>query len=890
MRINYFDNDLFIYPENYITTIKNFDREISFINSNRYQGQASVTGESDFLFKVGYEKKSFIIFQKEINLEKEANEVIQEIYEYLKKFISLNSIIFAIQIQISNIICLSHEKFLFKMIRGIKLRNFIFNPEKKPKNLEIEDYEQHFNKTLNNIKRDKFLEELIDILNELILARETHYIETKITSLWNFLEHFTNLFSINRQRNYLIDKVAFGVLKGKIKDKLNDYLDSEDKISFIEPKVLSQEINKSLNTFNKKLEIPLSKTELNKFKLDIRNLVDETIREDHILVDGYDLSLIKELILNQINKFPGITRLIKMMLDDINFPLEADDTNLIDYFYEARNHLYHKSMKISEVLIKLKELINKKENTNITSFELSELFSMKDKFEKLILKIIYFNFRLPLDIDKQSSSHSINTLYYSQHTTETKPVYFTKKLKGALNKYKSVDRYKNIIWLILKTQRYYDDYRRKKPLSGIYNASDQSDEYHNVILRFENEFSGRFSTSSISFSQTMQDFHFSIFLMYEKYHIKSLMCFSTPAVDFITAELIKHNNIFSFETNYLDFQFPKKIEEMIQDKNKIEALKNSITPLPFNFIKDGYFQDNIKLKPEYKQALKEVGEKESDYTIVVISIDQQREIKRFSDMLGIKNIKFRNVEDKIIMDWNISDEIKKNSFLMNFLKRTNQFITDPRIEYMHCLLFSNMKGMLFITNSIEYFKIYYLKENEVLLWLNNFTKEFYQLLYYVWLFLKIKAGKSIHEDNFHEVHNDDFKKDYKINFQNIDEPNDLVEALRVVIHLLTKISTYTRLKNLSKIQKEIKNNKEKLIDPFLEKDLKGMDWLSLSLHIILYNLLTEKDVVLKGNVKKLYSICKELKEVSISSGFFKKFFDFCYSFIKENIIIEISEE
>lgn len=284
-----------------------------------------------------------------------------------------------------------------------------------------------FNNTLNNIKGDKFLEEQIDILNELILAREAHYIETKITSLWNFLEHFTNLFSQNRNRNYLIDKKAFGDLKGKIQDKLNDYLDSEDNISFIELDILSQEINKNLNTFDKKLEIPLSKTVLKKFKLDIRNLVDETIREEHILVEGYDLNLIKELIINQINKFPGITKLIKMMLDDINFPIETGDENLIDYFYEARNHLYHKSMKISEVLDKIKNLINKKENKNLVSFELSELYKLKNQFEKLILKIIYFNLGLPLDIDKQSSSHSTYTLYYPEHETETKPVYFTKR-------------------------------------------------------------------------------------------------------------------------------------------------------------------------------------------------------------------------------------------------------------------------------------------------------------------------------------------------------------------------------------------------------------------------------------------------------------------------------
>lgn len=890
MKIDYFGDDLLIYPENYIDIIKSFNRQIAFVNSSRYQGQTSITGESDFLFQANYEKKSFIIFQKGISLEKEPNEVIKEIYEYLKVFLSLNSTIFDIQIQISNIIFLNHEKYLFKINRGIKIRNFIFNPEKKPKNFKIDNYEQLFNNTLNIVKGDRFLEELIDILNELILARETHYIETEITSFWNFLEHFTNLFSKNRNRNYLIDKKAFGDLKRKIREKLNDYLDSEDNISFIKSDILSQEINKTLNIFNKKLEIPLSKTVLKIFKRDIRNLVDETIREEHILVEGYDLDLIKELIINQINKFPGITKLIKMMLDEIDFPIETGDENLIDYFYEARNHLYHESMRISEVLDKIKNLINKKENKNLVSFELSELYELKDQFEKLILKIIYFNLGLPLDIDKQSSSHSISTLSYHEHEKETKPVYFTKRFMESVNKYKTVDRYKNVIWLILKTQNYYNQYVRKKSLSGIYNASDQSNEYHRVIFSFENEFSGRFRTPFIGFSQTIQDFHFIIYLMHEKYHVKSLLCFSTPAVDYITSEMIKHKNIYSFETNYLDFRFPNKIDDIIQDKAKNDAIKNSITLLPFDFLKDDYFKEYFKLKPQYNQALEEIGKDKSDYSIVILTIDQQRDIKRLSRILGIRNIKFRNIGEKIIMDYNISDEIKQSSFLMNYLKKNPQFVTVPTSEYLHCLLFMNFKGMLFITNSVDFFKIYYLKELEVLSWLNYFTKEFQHLQYYLWLFLKIKSGKSIHKDNFHKVHNDQFKEKYEMKFQNVDEANELMEALRVVIQLFTKISTYPKLKDLSKIQEEVKHNKENLIDPFLEKDLKGMDWLSLSLHIILYNLLNENESLLDENIKKLHSICRELMGKPINIGFLEKFFDFCYSFINANIILELFEE
>ena len=51
-----------------------------------------------------------------------------------------------------------------------------------------------------------------------------------------------------------------------------------------------------------------------------------------------------------------------------------------------------------------------------------------------------------------------------------------------------------------------------------------------------------------------------------------------------------------------------------------------------------------------------------------------------------------------------------------------------------------------------------------------------------------------------------------MDFHSIDEVNELAEALRVVIQLFTKISTYPKLKNLTKIKEEIDNNKEKLID------------------------------------------------------------------------------
>ena len=89
MKIDYFGNDLFIYPEIYIIYIKKIHREILFVNSSRYRGQSSLTRESEMLFKVSYEKKSFLIYQNEISLEKKPNEVIQDIYDYLKVFISL---------------------------------------------------------------------------------------------------------------------------------------------------------------------------------------------------------------------------------------------------------------------------------------------------------------------------------------------------------------------------------------------------------------------------------------------------------------------------------------------------------------------------------------------------------------------------------------------------------------------------------------------------------------------------------------------------------------------------------------------------------------------------------------------------------------------------------
>ena len=86
------------------------------------------------------------------------------------------------------------------------------------------------------------------------------------------------------------------------------------------------------------------------------------------------------------------------------------------------------------------------------------------------------------------------------------------------------------------------------------------------------------------------------------------MCFSTPAVDFITSEMIKHNSIFSFETYYLDFRFPNKIDDIIQDKTKNDAIKNSISLLPFDFLKDDYFKEYFELLPQYKLALEEIGE------------------------------------------------------------------------------------------------------------------------------------------------------------------------------------------------------------------------------------------------------------------------------------------
>ena len=889
MKIVYFGNYLFIYPGNYIQFIKDIYKEIYFVNSNAYAGQSSLTRESQFLFKVSYEKKTYLIFQKDISYEKEPNDLIQEVSEYLKVFISLNSIIFNIQIQISNIIFISKEKFIFKMKRTIKVRNFIFNPEKKPRNFKINKYEQLFNITLEKIKGDKFLKDIINILNELILAREAHYIDTKITFLWNFLEHYTNLFSLDRQRNYLIDEERFEDLKEKIKNQINVYLATKEDISFIDLEILSQEINRNLNNFNKKLVVPISRGDLKLFKEDIKIIVSNTIKEENILVEDYDLDQIKNLVINQINNFPGITKLIKMMLEEINFPMESGDENLIDYFYMARNHLFHKSLKIFEVIDKLKDLVNKCENKNIDSFSLNDLYNLKDKFERLILKIIYYNLGFPLDIDKQYSSHSIETLNYPDGITETKPRYFTSRFEESLIKYKGEDCYKNIVWLIQKSQILYNQYVKKEQISGIYHTSDQSNNYYNVIIKFDTDFSGRFKTPSISFSQTVQYFQFINFLMYEKYQLKSLMYFSTVAVDFITSEYIKHNAVFSFETNYLDFKFPNNIDEIIQDKSELEVLKKAITPLPLGFLKDKYFQEYFKLPPKYKKALMDLGEDENKHSVIILSINGRRDITRLSRVLGIQDINFRKDNENIIMEYKISEEFKKYSLLMNFFNLKNKFITNPNDEYLHCLIFRNFTGFLFITNSVEYFKIYYLKELEILRWIKEFSEEFFKLQYYLWLFIKLKKGAVISQPNFKEVHSDQFFGKIEMDFHSINETNQLVEALRVVVQLFTKISTYPKLKNLTKIKEEIDNNKEKLIDPFLDKNLKGMDWLSLTLHIILYNLMSDENIMLDKDMQRLYSICKELKGKNINKKFIKKFFDFCYSYINDNTIIELSE-
>lgn len=775
------------------------------------------------------------------------------------------------------------------MKRAIKVRNFIFNLEKKPRNFKINKYEQFFNITLKKIKGDNFLKDIIDILNELILAREAHYIETKIAFLWNFLEHYANFFSLDRKRNYLIDEERFEDLKEKIKIQLNIYLDTKEDTSFIDVDILSQEINRNLNNFNKKLEVPISREALKLFKEDIKKIVNNTIKEENISVEDYDLDQIKNLIINQINNFPGITKLIKMMLNEINFPMDSEDENLIDYFYMARNHLFHKSLKISEVLDKLKDLVNKCENETIDSFSLNDLYSLKDKFERLILKIIYYNLGFPLDIDKQVSSHSIEGLIYPDGIIETKSKYFTSRFKESLIKYKGEDRYKNIVWLIQKSQILYNQYVKKEQISGIYHTSDQSNKNYNVIIKFDTDFSGRFKTPSISFSRTIQYFQFINFLMYEKYQLKSLVYFSTVAVDFITSEYIKHNTVFSFETDYLDFKFPNNIDDIIQDKSELEALKKAITPLPLGFLKDKYFQEYFKLSPEYKKALMDLGENEIKHSVIILSIKNRRDITHLSRVLGIQDINFRKDNENIIMEYKISEEFKKYSLLMNFFKLKNKFITNPNDEYLHCLIFRNFTGFLFITNSVEYFKIYYLKELEILRWIKEFSEEAFKLQYYLWLFIKLKKGAVISQANFNEVHSDQFLGKIKMDFHSSNETNQLIEAFRVVIQLFTKISTYPKLKNLAKIKEEIDNNKEKLIDPYLDKNLKGMDWLSLTLHIILYNLMRDENIILDKDMQSLYSICKELKGKTIHKKFIKRFFDFCYSYIKDNIIIELSE-
>ena len=320
--------------------------------------------------------------------------------------------------------------------------------------------------------------------------------------LWNFLEHIANIYSTNINRNLLIERNKFHNLKEQISQIIEQSLRTSIRLP-INLEQFNSELNGLLNKLNEEIHIPIEKTEWRNLKRQIRAQINNLIKQEDILIEGYDIRRLQEIIVQKIEDFPSIITLINLMCNDVDYNLSEYENRTIIIMNSVRNYLFHRSIRLEGLYEWINEIFE-----DIGHFNFSELKKWTKKFEELIRKIIAKVYRSSVFQEKREIGPKVLRTYHPTIHRETSGrEHFINVLNELKKIYTQQNKFSNIVRLILRSNEKFNRILNNTELIEGCCYGQEDRQLINFQLRFIRKFhfQGRFY-GRISFPQEYRFF------------------------------------------------------------------------------------------------------------------------------------------------------------------------------------------------------------------------------------------------------------------------------------------------------------------------------------------------------------------------------------------------
>ncbi len=321
-------------------------------------------------------------------------------------------------------------------------------------------------------------------------------------------------------------------------------------------------------------------------------------------------------------------------------------------------------------------------------------------------------------------------------------------------------------------------------------------------------------------------------------------------------------------------------------QGKYEEIKDSVKYLPKEFWTNDYYRKKYSLPDEYNKILNEILENPEDFLdipIIVLPIEKIYQLKRFEKLIIAKNFKIYQEEEKIILYYKqiISKDHEKSYWAHE------RFEFNKNAEYLCRFPFIDDSGVIFLTNSKNFFAKWFLSWREIRNIIQNSGINYIFLQRYIDYLIDIELEKEINLEVFNRMRVIKDLESLTYSIKGPEKINHHFYGLKNILEPILEISTFPRLKLVIDLKNDMHYVKTHIIEPFLKDKFKGLKWFSFALKIVLYISITGNEQIIKNindsKLVELNRICKIIEGKSVSKDFFEEFFKFCDEYIQDYI-------
>jgi len=214
-------NTYYMYPGTFIETLKELNNEISkILNDANYKGFKEPS--CDNFFEKREDSFSYIITRINIDLNKNADSIFEELRTFFKPLLIIFSFLFSEIFTIKKAFFFRKYYYGYKFIRMLETPDFHKEISKKSKLKEIiyqDDVEVIFPFILARMcGKERYLE-FID--GYLVGKIRSSYVGNKISNYWNCFEHFAQRYCKEKKKTKILNKKTKKNLNKIVKGALN---------------------------------------------------------------------------------------------------------------------------------------------------------------------------------------------------------------------------------------------------------------------------------------------------------------------------------------------------------------------------------------------------------------------------------------------------------------------------------------------------------------------------------------------------------------------------------------------------------------------------------------------------------------------------------------------